>query len=46
MIIIVTLQILVMFFRQKYEEYCTVTFIEKVKLGGLVVRDKKSQHHF
>ena len=41
MIIIVTLQILVMFFRQKYEEYCSLTFIEIVKLGGLVVRDKK-----
>ena len=34
-------KILVMFFRQKYEYY-RVTFIQKkVKLGGLVARDKK-----
>ena len=34
-------KILVMFFRQKYEYYW-VTFIQKkVKLGGLVARDKK-----
>ena len=31
-----------MFFRKKYVEYCGVTFIrKKVKLGGLVARDKK-----
>ena len=34
-------KILVMFFRQKYKYY-RVTFIQKkVKLGGLVARDKK-----
>ena len=40
-------KILAVFFRQKYEEYGSVTFIpKKVKLGGLVPQDKKVNNIF